>query len=98
MNLSPDDLLRKALIGALFRGGKVRLAELGARFGLDAEARFRQELDALEPMQAMGLVRLSPGMIEVTGRGQYFLRNIAVTFDAYHGRSPGTAPRFSRTV
>ena len=98
MALTEDDQLRKTLIGSLFCGGKVNFAELGASFQLDARAAFREELAALEPLQAMGLVRLAPDRIEVTDRGQYFLRNIALVFDAYHGRAPQSAPKFSRTV
>jgi len=34
--------------------------------------------------------------LQVTGRGQFFLRNIAMIFDAYTGAS--TTPRYSKAI
>jgi oxygen-independent coproporphyrinogen-3 oxidase len=96
--LTEDDRLRRAIIGSLFCGGKVNFAELGVSFHLDVRSALREELAALESLQALGLVKLDQDRIEVTDRGQYFLRNIALVFDAYHGHVPQAAPRFSRTV
>jgi oxygen-independent coproporphyrinogen-3 oxidase len=98
LSLSPDDRIRKAAIGGLFCGGFVNLDQLGTEFQIDATAYFQQELEALQPMEALGLVSRAEGGYRVTEVGQFFLRNIALNFDAYHGRSPQAAPRFSRAT
>ncbi len=95
--LSPDDELRRELILELSCTMRSDLAALGARFGVDAEASFAQELDLLAPMEADGLVRRSPGLLEVTELGRLFVRNVCMIFDRYLERDPALR-RYSRTV
>ena len=54
------------------------------------------ELAALEPFQADGLVRRSPGGIAVTDSGRLFIRNIAMCFD--NTLAPAGERRHSRTI
>jgi len=44
------------------------------------------------------LVRLSPARIEVTELGRFFLRNIAMCFDAYLEAAETAKPRYSKTI
>ena len=102
MHLGDDDVLREAVIAALMCYGEVELAALARERGVDllASPATRAGLDELA---ADRLVELHAGKLRVTELGRHFVRNVAMTFDAYLGRPPtvhgGEAPvRFSRTV
>jgi oxygen-independent coproporphyrinogen-3 oxidase len=49
-------------------------------------------------MEADGLVALSPEKVTVTQPGRFFLRNIAMPFDAYLKQQSAEKPRFSKTL
>lgn len=96
--LSPDDRLRKAVIGGLFCGGRVDLRRIAQLFGIDPRRTLRAELEALKPLAADGLVEIDAREIRVTERGQFFVRNVALVFDAYHGSDSRIAQSYSRAV
>ena len=98
MRLSPDDQLRKAVIGGLFCGGRVDLRRIAQLFGIDPRRTLRAELEALKPLAADGLVEIDAREIRITERGQFFLRNVALVFDAYHGSDSRIAQSYSRAV
>jgi len=54
-------------------------------------ARYAVELERLAPLAADGLVALDPAGLRVLPAGRYFLRNIAMAFDAYLPRGANTA-------
>ncbi len=95
--LSDDDVLRRELILELSCTMRADLGALGARFGVDAEAYFDEELTLLAPLVADGLVIRRPGVIEVTELGRLFVRNVCMVFDRYLERDPALR-RYSRTV
>ncbi len=91
---TPEDERRRRAILSIMCEGR-----------LDAEAArgFPEELAALAPLAARGLLETEPGgSLRVTPLGRLFLRNIAMAFDAYLPKEAetarGAAPRFSRTV
>lgn len=98
MDLSDDDRLRREVINRLFCLLRVDKADVAARFGIDFDATFADALAALAPLEADGLVALTPDAIRVTPRGQILLRNVAMVFDAYLAKTPPEGRRFSRTV
>ncbi|HLM44393.1 MAG TPA: oxygen-independent coproporphyrinogen III oxidase, partial [Myxococcaceae bacterium] len=89
IRLTEDDRRRRALITQLMCNFWVDLGEQGARD-------FAEELERLAPLEDDGLVRREGTQLEVTPLGRLFVRNVAMVFDAYLGRSE--RPRFSRTV
>ncbi len=90
--LGEDDARRRAAIRAVMTGAPLR----------EAVDDYPGARAALEPLEALGLVRLdapAPGGLEVTPRGRWFVRNVAMAFDAHlpsAAAAPG--PRFSQTV
>jgi oxygen-independent coproporphyrinogen-3 oxidase len=90
LRLSPDDQRRRALIAAL-------MCDLRAELSADDLLTFQPELAALAPLVDDGLVDLGEDFVEVTALGRLFLRNIAMTFDAYRSREAVPAAR-SRTI
>ncbi|MDH5752855.1 MAG: oxygen-independent coproporphyrinogen III oxidase [Deltaproteobacteria bacterium] len=97
MELSPDDLMRKSLISALFCESGFDFAAMAEKFDPKLRELLEYEVQALKPLQEDGLVELSDKGIRVTVDGQLFLRNIAVLFDN-HLRSRERPAQFSRTV
>jgi len=98
MRLDADDRVRKAAIGGLLCGGRIDFAALRSAFDIDPRTYFTDERRALAPLEADGLVQREADGIRVTERGQFFLRNIAVIFDAYHRRQAEGPRQFSRTM
>ena len=99
MTLSEDDELRADLIQSLMCQGRIPVAALERRYGIDFAAYFAEALDALAPLERDGLVRTGDGSIETTARGRLLLRNIAMCFDRYLAPAPADArPRFSRAI
>ncbi len=97
--LSDDDKLRRYVITALMCAFRVDYGEVAARFGVDFEAAFGDELEALKAFEDDGFVRVGEGAIEVLEPGRLFVRNVAMVFDAYLAKQrAASTPRFSRTV
>ncbi len=97
IQLSADDLARRAVIQALashFRLAKesIELAHL-----LDFDRYFAWELGELGKLEADGLVELDPEWIQVTPRGRLLVRSVCMVFDKYL-RSAGPRAQYSRVV
>ena len=98
IKLDADDRIRKAAIAGLFCGGRIDFAALARDFAIDPRAYFAAEWEALAPLEADGLVERGESGVRITERGQFFLRNIAVVFDAWQRREAQAPRKFSRTV
>jgi oxygen-independent coproporphyrinogen-3 oxidase len=81
--LTPADRLRRHVIMQLMCYFRIDKASVEARFGLDFDATFSAALDRLRPMEADGLVTVSPEAIQVRPVGRFLVRNVAMAFDAY---------------
>lgn len=98
MTLSDDDRLRREVINRLFCILVVEKREVERLFDIAFDTYFAKELEALKPLEADGLVVLTPDEIQVTPRGQVLLRNIAMNFDAYLAKKPVGERKFSKTI
>ncbi len=99
--LGPDDLLRRYVITELMCNAAVAFADVEERFAVRFAAYFAAELAALTGpggLVAEGLVTVDDGAIRATPLGAVFIRNVAMTFDAYRGERAGRGVTFSRTV
>ena len=108
MRLSDEDLLRESLIQRLMCYGDVDLGALETEHGINVLAD-PETAARLDELAADGLVDLSGRRLQITDLGRFFLRNIAMVFDAYLGKPGAEGPsnadgskpvqlRFSRTV
>jgi len=97
---TPDDEVRRAVIHELMCNFRVEVAAVEAQHGIAFGEFFAEELKRLEEHQAEGMVEVTPERIEVTPRGELFVRNLGMCFDRYwherHKDSDKTP--FSRTV
>ena len=96
VELTPEDHLRRAVILALMCHFVVVKRDFEAQYGVTFDSHFADALATLAPMAADGVVKLAADRIEVTPRGRFLVRNVAMAFDAYLADAQGA--RFSRTV
>ncbi len=95
--LTDEDRLRRHVIMSLMCHFRLNILEVEQRFGIDFEVHFADALAQLREMEADGLVVRTPETITVTERGRFFIRNVAMAFDAYLPAATGR-PLYSQTV
>jgi oxygen-independent coproporphyrinogen-3 oxidase len=100
MALSRDDLIRQHIIMELMCNFKLDLTELGDKFDIEPARYFQREFESLKPFVADGLLEFDAVSIKATPAGKMFIRNIAMTFDAYLNRTETerASVQFSRTI
>jgi oxygen-independent coproporphyrinogen III oxidase len=93
MRLSDDDLAREHIIQRLMCYGSIDLAEVERRFGIDVAGSLTHDARAqLEEFARDHLIEFSGTQLRVLALGRYFLRNIAMVFDAYLNAAPARGP------
>ncbi len=95
--LTRDDLVRRAVIMALMCQGRVEFESIELAHLVNMRKYFATELEALQPLVEMGLVEIESEAVQVTPRGWYFVRGVAMVFDR-HLRADQTRERFSRII
>ncbi len=97
LELSADDLLRRAVIQALSCQFKLSKRSIGIAYLLDFDRYFQEELADLRQLAVDGLVQLDDEWITVTPRGRMLIRNVCMVFDRYLRRERETM-RYSRVI
>ncbi len=95
IKLTSDDILRRDVIMCIMSNFYLHKPEIEEKYHINFDEYFAQELDALKPLEADGLVTLSSKHIQVTEIGRLLVRNVAVVFDIYHHVQD---KQFSRTI
>ena len=93
-----DDRMRRFAIQETLCNLKVDHRHFERQFGVPFLEYFEEEGDTLRMLEADGLVELAPQELRVREVGRLFLRNIAMVFDSYLGKTAGEGPVYSRTV
>jgi oxygen-independent coproporphyrinogen-3 oxidase len=83
LELTPDDLVRRAVIQALACHFRVSLESIELAYLVDCRSYFAAELKELRRLQQEGLVDLTDEWISVTPRGRLLVRVICMVFDRY---------------
>ncbi len=83
VELTPDDLLRRAVIQALICHFRVSIESMEISYLVDFRRYFGVELEMLKPFAADGLVELGPDWITVTPKGRLLVRAVCMVFDRY---------------
>ena len=94
--LTDDDKIRRETIMQLMCNLELNYEDMSRRLGLNFPAYFARELESLADMQADGLIQPTSAGLEVTKQGRFFIRNIAMRFDAYLPKE--NERRFSKTI
>ncbi len=83
VDLTPDDLLRRAVIQALACHFRVSIESIESAYLVDFRRYFAAELEVLKPLADDGLVELAPDWIVVTPKGRLLVRAVCMVFDRY---------------
>lgn len=83
LELTPDDLVRRAVIQALACHFRVSLESIELAYLVDFRSYFAAEMKELRRLEQEGLVDLTDEWISVTPRGRLLLRVICMVFDRY---------------
>ncbi len=97
LTLSRDDLLRRTVIMALMCQGVLSFDDVEQTYLIDFKPYFANELKQLELLQDDGLVKIDATGIEVTSKGWFFVRGVAMVFDKYLTLQENRA-RFSKII
>jgi oxygen-independent coproporphyrinogen-3 oxidase len=97
MELSPDDLLRRAVIQALICQFTLSIESIELAYLVDFRKYFAAELEDLKPLADEGLVELSPEWIVVTPKGRLLVRAVCMVFDRYLRESRARG-RYSKLI
>ncbi len=98
IRLNEDDLIRADAIQSLMCHGRLDFEKLGKRHLIHFRSYFKDALARLAQLQEDGLLELSARGVEVTSRGRFLLRIIAMCFDRYLSTAAAGMPVHSRTV
>jgi oxygen-independent coproporphyrinogen-3 oxidase len=98
VELSADDLLRRALIQSLTCHFRVSIESLELAYLVDFRRHFAAELAELRALEADGLVEVQPDWIVVTPRGRLLVRTICMVFDKYLRARRAGAPAYSKVI
>jgi len=83
LELSADDLVRRAVIHALLCQFRVSIESIELAHLVDFRRYFAVELQQLEKLAQDGLVELQPDWIVVTPKGRLVVRAVGMLFDRY---------------
>jgi oxygen-independent coproporphyrinogen-3 oxidase len=83
LELSHDDVLRRAVIQALACHFRLSIESIEDAYLIDFKEYFSRELTDLKRLQDEGLVDLSDEWITVTSRGRLLVRVLCMVFDRY---------------
>jgi len=95
--LSRDDLVRRACIMALMCQGRLSFESIESAYLVNFKQYFAKELEALEAQAEQGLVVLEDSAIQVTDKGWFFVRAVAMLFDRYL-QTDRTRTKFSKIL
>lgn len=98
IELSADDLIRRDVIMELMCQGALIMETIGQAHGVQFQEYFAKELAQLrQTFETEGMLTLSDDRIDITPKGRFFLRGIAMVFDRYF-QSQVNPGRFSKLI
>ncbi|GAB4397128.1 MAG: oxygen-independent coproporphyrinogen III oxidase [Rhodoferax sp.] len=95
--LTRDDLVRRAVIMALMCQGYLTFESIELAYLIDFKRYFAKEMEALAVQAEQGLVQVDDTAIQVTEKGWFFVRAVAMVFDRYL-QSDRTRAKFSKIL
>lgn len=101
VSLTEDDRIRAGLIQTIMCSGLVRFSDFNECYDIFFHQYFKNELASLNELVNDGLLLLDEQSLQVTEKGRLFVRNIAMTFDAYFTQTNlqnTEEPRYSKTL
>jgi len=81
--LTPDDLVRRAVIHSLACHFRLSIESIELSYLLDFKTAFAEEMKDLRRLEADGLIELQNDWIVVTAKGRLLVRIVCAVFDRY---------------
>ncbi|MFY9316538.1 MAG: oxygen-independent coproporphyrinogen III oxidase [Burkholderiales bacterium] len=97
LELTADDLVRRAVIQALICHFRLSIESIGIAHLIDFGSYFADELRDLKTLARDGLVELQPGWIVITPKGRLLVRAVCMLFDRYL-RARQQAASYSKVI
>ena len=97
IELTADDLVRRAVIQCLMCRFEVPIESIEIAHLIEFRKYFAMELQDLEPFENAGMMTLDDKWLSVTALGRFFIRNICMVFDRYL-RAGRERARYSKAV
>jgi len=97
IELTVDDLLRRAVIQGLMCHFEISKEAIEASYLVEFDRYFEAELGELQEFEKQGMLDLEKDWISVTSRGRFMIRSICMVFDRYL-RQRRDSPRYSRVI
>ena len=97
LELTADDVLRRAIIQALMCHFELSIEAIEEAYLINFREYFAPELQDLKEMEAAGLLTVGEDWISVLPAGRLLVRAIAMAFDA-HLRASREGRRYSRVI
>jgi oxygen-independent coproporphyrinogen-3 oxidase len=94
--VTDEDKIRRETIMRVMCDLSLDFTAMSQKLGINFQEHFGNELAALAPFEADGLVKRTTTGFEVTDAGRLFIRNIAMSFD--NTLAPAGERRYSRTI
>lgn len=98
LEMTQDDIIREYVIIRLMCDLKLDKIKISRKFGINFDHYFSSSFYQFEPLAEDGLLVDTPQAIIITEKGRFFIRNIAMCFDAYLKVPKESVPVFSRTL
>ncbi len=97
LQLDPDDILRRELIGELMCQFKLNTDEFAANHGIHFQEYFAKEMNELQELEEAGLLEWDGNIIHIPTKGRLLVRRVAMAFDR-HLREASTQAKYSKVV
>jgi oxygen-independent coproporphyrinogen-3 oxidase len=97
ISLTPDDVVRRDVIGRLMCDFELDFAAIEAAHGIRFHDYFAAELEALRALSDDGIVAIGERALKVTPAGRLLVRTVAMPFDR-HLREARERARYSRVI
>ncbi|AWB34096.1 oxygen-independent coproporphyrinogen III oxidase [Orrella marina] len=95
--MNRDDEVRRDAIHSLLCQSELDLQAMSHRWEIDAGAYFATEIESLADLERDGLVTVSDELIQVTPKGRFLARVVAMRFDKYL-RAGTPMVRYSKVI
>lgn len=92
-----DDNLRRVVIHDLLCQSEVNIREIEAKWAIQFDTYFMDDMNQLKELEADGLVQLNRDFIRVTPKGRFLARVVAMRFDQYL-RNAKTHAKYSKVI
>jgi oxygen-independent coproporphyrinogen III oxidase len=84
IKLTQDDIIRRDVIMCIMSHFHLDKQKIEEKYHINFDQYFSQELEALQPLAADGLIKLTSNNLQITDIGRLLVRNIAVVFDTHN--------------